>query len=147
MINTSETITQYVLRLRQGGMPIAEIAATANVDKLTVRKWMDGGSIPNDTESARLVEIRRVLDPIFKGRYHLLFRVMRIKTPQYPPLIELLSAQEMDVQSIEGLISRLKDTIDGIERSEARKGKNPFKTRTGRNGVIDDAPVAILYDL
>lgn len=141
------SLLDMVKEMKEGGFPVASIAQFVGVERKTVYSWLDGGATPNPDREERVAKVYSILKERFEGDFGLMYRVLRAKSRDGVSLESLFANEVIDVASVERQLAVLNSSIESIKASEARKKAKPFKTNTGRNGAIEDSPVAVFQDI
>lgn len=134
----------FVAQLRQG-FPMTDIATMLMTSRTLVWHWLDGASQPGPADVTRILEIRDLLSRHFGDDLKTAFRVWRSKSRSGSSLGSMFSASFIDREAVKAQVELLSSSIASIRASEERRRKLPYKATAGRNGAIDDAPIATFY--
>ncbi len=141
------SLLDMVTELKKGGLPVASIAQFAGVERKTVYSWLDGSATPHPDREERVAAVYPVLKERFDGDFVLMYRVLRAKDRDGNSLESLFQAAKIDVDAVKRQLAVLDTSIKTIKAAEARKKAKPFKEMAGRNGAIDESPVAVFEDI
>ncbi len=141
------SLLDIVAEMKKGGFPVASIAQFVGVERKTVYSWLDGDSTPKADREERVAAAFPILKERFAGDYALLYRVLRSKNRDGSSLETILAGEMIDISALNRHLAFLDGSIESLKAADARKKAKPFKTVTGRNGAIEDSPVAVFEDI
>lgn len=141
------SLLDMVAEMKKGGLPVASIAQFAGVERKTVYSWLDGSATPHPDREERVATVYPILKERFGGDFGLMYRVLRAKDLDGNSLESLFAAAKIDVDAVKRQLAVLNTSIETIKTAETRKKAKPFKSTMGRNGAIDDSPVAVFEDI
>jgi len=136
-----------VTELKKGGFPVASIAQLTGVERKTVHSWLEGNATPHPDCEERVAAVYPVLKERFNCDFVLMYRVLRAKDRDGSSLESLFQAAKIDVEAVKRQLAFLDTSIKTIQAAEARKKAKPFKEMAGRNGAIDEFPVAVFENI
>lgn len=134
----------FVARLRQG-FPMSDIATMLMTSRTFVWRWIDGASQPDQADVARILEVRDLISRHFGDDLKTAFRVWRSRSRSGSSLGSMFSASFIDSNAVKAQVELLSSSIASIRASDERRRKLPSRATTGRNGAIDDAPIATFH--
>jgi hypothetical protein len=104
--------------------------------------WIDGRVSPGQVDVQRLLEVRELFSKYFGEDVRMAHRVWRSNSRTGESLESLFSASFIDRDAVAEQMELLRTSIDNLRGIEERRRKRPFRDFAGRNGAIDDLPMA-----
>jgi hypothetical protein len=135
---------EFLGRLRHD-FPMDEVARMLMASRALLWAWLDGTGSPELPDVQRMLEIRDLLTGHFGDDLRTAYRVWRSQGRSGANLGSLFAASIINHEAVAAQMELLRSSVANLKAGDDRRRKHPFTTATGRNGAINDLPVASFH--